>query len=219
MADARRQDAQSLSDDIVVVEGRDASRSVVGACGHYTLGHGPNRNGKARKLQCRIVKMSPDRIEVAVPISGSVGDWVVANFGMLGRFEGPVIQVLQRSLVMRIVATNEDRARIAVRIAWINSGRPDVRRFPRLLPESPGSTVSLPTGQRFSCRVIDYSVGGAAMSAEFVPTLGAIVKLGSVVGRVVRHFSGGFAVTFPTLQDPQSIESLILQPIESNEPG
>ena len=65
------------------------------------------------------------------------------------------------------------------------------------------------------CEVIDYSLGGVAVYADFSPAIGADVKIGKVLGRVVRQFGGGFAVSFLSPQDPRSVEASILQPVSS----
>ena len=212
MMDRFREPEQELSDDVVIVERNEASRSIVGMCGRLAIDTWRDADGKSRQFPCQIQKISPHGIALTAPVSGSVGDWVVAYFGPLGSFQGPIIRTPRRSLVMRIVATNEDRARLARTIEWLSSGKPDARRFPRTKPQNPESTLSLAPGQTMPCVVIDHSICGAAVFVAATPAIGAIVKIGRIVGRVVRHFAGGFAVTFPTLQDPNLIEKLILSP-------
>jgi hypothetical protein len=40
------------------------------------------------------------------------------------------------------------------------------------------------------------SVAGAAIAAATAPEIGTVLNVGSVVGRVVHHFAGGFGVQF-----------------------
>jgi len=68
----------------------------------------------------------------------------------------------------------------------------------------------LPDGSTQTCLVIDLSVTGAALSAEAVPDIGTVLAVGKVVGRVVRHFEGGFAVEFTERQSPDEIEKKLL---------
>jgi hypothetical protein len=63
------------------------------------------------------------------------------------------------------------------------------------------------------CQIIDYSVSGAGVISDLEPPIGAVIKLGTVVGRVVRKFAGGFAVEFVVLQGTQTVEALISQPM------
>ena len=64
-------------------------------------------------------------------------------------------------------------------------------------------------GTTVECLVKDVSASGVAVCADLVPQVGTPVAVGKVVGRVVRHFSDGYAVQFVQVQDPQTIEALI----------
>jgi hypothetical protein len=56
------------------------------------------------------------------------------------------------------------------------------------------------------------SASGAAVSAEIMPKPGTPLAVGSIVGRVVRHTSDGFAVKFVQAQDTGSLERMIHEP-------
>jgi hypothetical protein len=60
--------------------------------------------------------------------------------------------------------------------------------------------------------VLDYSVSGAGIKADFIPELGQTVTLGWINGRVVRHFKGGFGIEFLLLQNSADVERLIIRP-------
>jgi len=190
---------------------RTAPRTVVGMSGHYVLNGWRDAEGAPRRFPCSIRNMSPKVLTITAPVSGSVGEWIVASFEKLGQFEGPILQVLNRALAMRIVATNEDRAKVAKKIAWLTGAtNAEARRFPRIVPADPHTAMKLSTEQSIPCLVIDYSVSGVAVAADVTPDIGTIVKIGTVLGRVVRHVEGGFAVAFLTLQEPHLIEEHIL---------
>jgi hypothetical protein len=72
--------------------------------------------------------------------------------------------------------------------------------------------VLLPDGTVRSCFVIDFSVSGAAVSAEFSPRIGDVLAVGRIIGRVVRLFPEGFAIRFIGLQDINTLEHLLIQP-------
>jgi hypothetical protein len=55
------------------------------------------------------------------------------------------------------------------------------------------------------------SISGAAVSADISPAIGTPLAVGKIVGRVVRHFVGGFAVQFVELQDLETLEQRIIQ--------
>ena len=203
--------------DVVLVktpsaERASGERTVVGMEGRYTLDSWRDAEGKHREFTCRVLKMSPNAIELAAPVTGTVGEWAVVHFDRFGKFEGPVIRTAQRTLVVRIVTTLDDRNKVAGKIAWIESKKfPDGRRHERLVPFDPRSTVLLSDGRAFPCQIIDYSIFGAAVFVEHEPAMGAILKIGKVIGRVVRQFPGGFAVEFPVLQHIRTVEQLLTQ--------
>ena len=196
-------------DDVVVIKRPGDARSVAGMLGECALSDWRDTQGALRKFSCRIRNMTPQIITIELPVTGSVGQWVVASFGQLGSFEGPILKVLKRAFIMRIVATNDDRVKIAATVEWAGSGKPEGRRFPRKVPANPNSILALSSGEHWPCLVIDYSVSGVAVSVEVAPAIGAIVRVGKVLGRVVRHFTGGFSVSFLTPQDSNLVEGLL----------
>lgn len=206
-------------DDLVVVEHTETAvaaqapqpttrRNIGGTPGNFTLG--PQHFLNSRVFPCSIVKMSPQAITFEAAVIAKVGDWVIARFDHLGRFEGPILQITKRTVSMRIVATQQDRERVAAKLAWFEDGsRSERRRFERFVPDLPHSTLSLASGETLPCTVVDYSAGGAAVLADVAPAKGTALKIAQVVGEVVRHFDGGFAVHFSTVQDPRAVESLL----------
>ena len=52
----------------------------------------------------------------------------------------------------------------------------------------------------------------SSVYVDAAPAIASVVKIGTVLSRVVRQFNGGFAVTFLTMQSSHSIEANILQP-------
>jgi hypothetical protein len=214
MTEPSRRAALYDVDDLVVVERQqDGPRALEGMQGVYSLDGWRDAKDSSREFACEILKISPHTIKMLVPLTGTVGTNVTVEFEHLGKFEGPIIQVLPRALVMKIIGTNEERARVASRLAWItDSDRPEARRFPRMVPVNPESVVALPGGFVLPCDVIDYSCGGVAVYADATPVMGSVVKIGTVLSRVVRHFGGGFAVAFMTVQPSQCVETSILQP-------
>lgn len=210
---------QDDPDDILVIERNDPPRSLVGMRGHYNLEGWRDAEGNVRQFECEILKISPHMIKFTAPVTGAVGNRIVVYFEHLGRFEGHVVQVQQRVLTMKIFGTHDERVRVAGKLAWItDSQKAEERRHPRMIPASPESTVSLAGEAVVPCEVIDYSAGGAAVYADVSPPLGSVVTLGKVLSRVVRQFGGGFAVAFMAMQNPQSVESAILQPMPTCEP-
>jgi len=209
----------AVDDDLLVVERRDQPRVLEGMRGHYMIEGWRDSQGRSREFDCELLKISPDMIKLAVPVTGTVGNRIVVRFEDLGTFEGAVIQVLHRALVIKIVATLEDKARVAHKLAWITDAeRPETRRYPRMVPTQPESTVAMPGNIVIPCEIIDYSLTGAALYADIRPAIGSVVKVGKVLGHVVRHFGGGFAVHFAAVQDVRTVEAAILNPAQGAGP-
>ena len=193
-------------------ESREVDRVIVGIEGLYKLGNWRDSNGRHREFSCRVLKMSSGVIKMAGPVTGLVGDWVTLHLDMFGQFEGPVISVRQRELFMRIVATNDDRNKIARKIEWIeNKKNLDKREHARIVPKDPHSTLYLPSGSVTPCQIMNYSISDAAVSADIIPELGAILIVGKIIGRVTRQFPEGFAIEFLVAQDMETVKELFMQ--------
>jgi hypothetical protein len=170
--------------DVTFVEGRKVERAIVGMQGLYKLA---SWSGAHREFACRVLKMSSGVIEITGPVTGSVGEWVTLRLERFGQFEGPVIRVGERRLAMRIVTTNEDRHKLARKIEWVEDKKNrDKRQHERFVPQDPSSTLRLSDSRVVPCQIIDYSISGAAISADIIPELGTILIVGNIVGRVVR---------------------------------
>jgi len=204
---------QEMGDLVVVETPQPPPRVLEGMQGVYTLDGWRDANGNSREFACEILKISPHQIKLLVPVTGTVGMHVTVQFEHLGKFEGPIIQVQTRALVMKIVGTHDERVKVASKLAWItDSDKAEGRRFPRIVPVHPETVLVIPGGSVLPCDVIDYSCSGVAVYADAIPAIGSVVKIGTVLSRVVRHFSGGFAVAFLAVQVPDGVESRILQP-------
>jgi len=195
--------------DVIFVECREVERAVVGMQGLYKLESWRNESGGHREFSCRVLKMSSGIIEITGPVTGSVGEWVAVHLDRLGQFKGPVIRIGERRLVVRIVATNDGRNKIARKIEWIeNKKNRDRRQHDRRVPRDPRSTLRLPDGRVMPCQILDYSVSGAAVSADIIPELGTMLIVGKIIGQVVRRLPEAFAIEFLIIQDLRSVDEL-----------
>jgi hypothetical protein len=70
--------------------------------------------------------------------------------------------------------------------------------------------MMLPDGSIENCLVLNLSVSGVAISADTVPAVGTVLAVGTIVGRVVRYFEGGFAVQFVECQSRCDVEARLL---------
>ena len=56
--------------------------------------------------------------------------------------------------------------------------------------------LTVESGSSFGCKVLNLSLGGAAVEVEVRPPIGQKVSLGRTEGRVVRHTRNGLAIEF-----------------------
>ncbi len=171
--------------------------------GRYML---PDR----REFPCQVVNMSPGGMAVIAPVGGKLGERVIAYVDHLGRLEGQIARTFENGFAMTIAATARKRDKLAAQLTWLANrdilGLPEDRRHGRFVPRNPIGRLILPNGLNVGCRIIDVSQSGAGISTDQRPPIGALVTLGRVQGRVVRHIEDGFAIEFTRLQHPDFVE-------------
>ena len=186
-------------------ERRRHQRVKVNLLGRYML-------ADRREFPCQVVNMSPGGIAMVAPVSGDPGERVIAYVDHLGRLEGKIARLLDTGFAMTVEATLRKRDKLAAQLTWLANRNilnlPEDRRHGRFIPRKAMARLILPNGNNVTCRVIDLSESGAAISIspELRPVVGAMVTIGKATGRVVRHIEDGFAVEFTRLQHPDFIE-------------
>ncbi len=186
-------------------ERRRHQRVKVNLLGRYML-------ADRREFPCQVVNMSPGGIALVAPVSGDPGERVIAYVDHLGRLEGKIARLLDNGFAMTVEATLRKRDKLAAQLTWLANRNilnlPEDRRHGRFIPRKAMARLILPNGNNVTCRVIDLSESGAAISIspELRPVVGAMVTIGKATGRVVRHIEDGFAVEFTRLQHPDFIE-------------
>jgi hypothetical protein len=198
-----------------VLERRIDIRYITSVPGRYVLGSRRDERGNRREFACRALNMSARAMLLAAPVSGPPGERVIAHFARFGRMEGAIIRVLSRGFVMSIAASEDERVKLAAKLAWLedhkNHDAHEARKHERIVPRHPYSWVTLADGRTETCFVIDMSVSGVAVSADMKPEIGTVLAVGRVVGRVRRHFAEGFAIEFIKLQDIDTLPALLLR--------
>ena len=165
-----------------------------------------------REYPCQVVNMSPGGMLLMAPVQGKTGERVIAYVDHLGRLEGEIARLVENGFAMTISATIRKRDKLAAQLTWLANrdilNLPEDRRHGRFVPKNPMARLILPNGTNVTCRVIDLSASGAAISIapNLRPPVGAAVTIGKTSGRVVRHIENGFAIEFTRLQHPDSIE-------------
>jgi hypothetical protein len=189
-------------------ERRRHQRVKVSLLGRYML-------ADRREFPCQVVNMSPGGIALVAPVSGNPGERVIAYIDHLGRLEGKIARILDNGFAMTVEATLRKRDKLAAQLTWLANRHilnlPEDRRHGRFIPRKTMARLILPNGNNLACRIVDVSESGAAISisAGLRPPVGAMVSVGKVQGRVVRHIEDGFAVEFIRLQHSDFIEDSI----------
>ena len=184
-------------------ERRRFQRVRVNLLGRYML-------ADRREFPCQVTDMSPGGMAVIAPVNGQVGERVIAYVDHVGRLEGVIARQFQNGFAMTVSATTRKRDKLAAQLTWLANRHilnlPEDRRHGRFTPRNPAARLILPNGLNLACRVIDLSASGAALKTDQRPEIGALVTVGTVTGRVVRHLEDGFAVEFTRLQHPDFVE-------------
>jgi len=162
------------------------------------------------EFPCQVVNISPGGIALLAPVSGAVGDRVIAYVDHLGRLEGKIARQLQNGFAMTIAATPRKRDMLAAELTWLANrsilNLPEDRRHGRFVPKVTGARLIMPNGTNIGVRLLDLSLSGAGVGTQERPEIGSHVTIGKIPGRVVRHLETGFAIEFTRLQHPDSVE-------------
>jgi hypothetical protein len=166
-----------------------------------------------REFPCQVINMSPGGMAMMVPVGAQPGERIIAYVDHLGRLEGHVARHFQNGFAMTIAATERKRDKLAAQLTWLANRHlldsPEDRRHGRVAPKNPTGRLIMPNGVNLACRIIDVSQSGAGIATEQRPPIGALITLGKVQGRVVRHLENGFAIEFTRLQHPDFLEDNI----------
>ncbi|MCX5481580.1 PilZ domain-containing protein [Kaistia geumhonensis] len=165
-----------------------------------------------REYPCRTIDVSTDSLSLAAPVSGAVGERIIAYIDQLGRIEGEITRQTDQGFGLAITATLRKRDKLAATLDWLAerqlSRGIDERNGSRIVPRNPFSQLTLPNGTHQRCRVVDLSITGAALTIASRPPVGTPVALGRLGGRVVRHTEDGLALVFNTVQSETNLRAL-----------
>ena len=187
-------------------ERRRHQRVRVNLLGRYML-------ADRREFPCQVTDMSPGGMAMIAPVSGEIGERVIAYVDHVGRLEGKIARQFQNGFAMSVVSTPRKRDKLAAQLTWLANRHilnlPEDRRHGRFTPRNPSARLILPNGVNLACRLIDLSQSGAAIATDQRPELGSIVTIGKTTGRVVRHLEDGFAIEFTRLQHSDFVEDSV----------
>jgi CheY-like chemotaxis protein len=99
----------------------------------------------------------------------------------LQEFVGCQNEEMHQTPVISADALSRDKEQRAYRRATIGSGT---------------TAITLTDGSSYGCKVLNLSLGGAAVEVEVRPPIGEQVMLGHTEARIVRHTENGLALEF-----------------------
>lgn len=200
-AAARTQFKEFLSDTE-----REFSRVELTLFGRYMLEN-------HQEYPCQILDMSPGSAAMITPVSGSIGERVIAYVDHLGRIEGEILRLFEGGFAMSIKATTHKRDKLAAKLTWLANRHelnlPEDRRHERITPRSTAAVIKLEDGRVYQTRILDLSLSGAAIALNVKPAIGTVLWLGNMRGRVVRQFDEGVAIEFAIVQTRDSLEEFL----------
>lgn len=165
------------------------------------------------EYDCTAVEMSPGDVLFTSPARPRGGERIIAYVDHVGRLEGTVSRVADDAFVIQLNATERKREKLAAQLTWIANkhelGLPEDRRHDRLAPRKTLTELSVDSGERYSCRIIDLSLSGAAVDVDIRPAIGSPVRLGNMKGRIVRHFQEGVAIEFSGIQSREALTEFL----------
>lgn len=166
-----------------------------------------------QEFPCQVLDMSPGSAALITPVSGAVGERVIAYVDHLGRLEGHILRLFNGGFAMSVKATERKRDKMAAKLTWLANRHelnlPEDRRHERIAPRNPHAVIKLEDGRIYQTRIIDLSLSGAAIELSVRPAIGTVLWLGNMRGRVVRHFDEGVAIEFAIVQTRNSLEDFL----------
>ncbi|WP_103222547.1 PilZ domain-containing protein [Roseibium marinum] len=166
-----------------------------------------------REYPCQVIDMSPGGMAMITPVTGRVGERVIAYLDHLSRVEGQISRLVDGGFAVELRNTARKRDKIANVLTWLANrdelNLPEDRRHDRFVPKNPMTRMILPDGSEHMCRIIDVSLSGAAIATEIMPHMGDAITLGKMHARVVRPIEGGIAVEFAAVQNRDILEQHI----------
>lgn len=185
---------------------RQFSRVDLTLFGRYMLA---NR----QEFPCQVLDMSPGSAALVGPVSGAVGERVVAYLDHLGRIEGEILRQFDGGFAMSVKATERKRDKLAAKLTWLANRHelnlPEDRRHERIVPRIRAAVIKLEDGRIYQARILDLSLSGAAIEVQVRPAIGTVLWLGNIRGRVVRHFEEGVAIEFAIVQTRDSLADFL----------
>jgi hypothetical protein len=149
-----------------------------------------------------VTDVSLGGIALAASEPGKIGETVILYIDDIGRVEGTIVRLLKEGFALKLGGTAWVTERVGRRLQELHAKEtasrtgPERRKEPRVevaAALAEGSALDTPDGGA----IVDLSLSGAHLKLIGPrPPIGAIIPIGPLHGRVVRHSTVGVAVEF-----------------------
>jgi len=162
------------------------------------------------EIDCVVTCLSSDGASISTALASSIGSEIALYIDGFDRFTASVVWTTQDAAGLKFNCSTGKRERTAEKIRCYLEGGP----VPRTGPENAQSStirsvrnLRRPNGETAKFEVIDISLYGASLRTRCRPAIDEIITIGTVEGRVARHFDEGIAVEF-TRRTPAVLDTL-----------
>lgn len=166
---------------------------------------------RANRLEypCKLNDISVGGASLMSPVTLSPKERVIAYFDHIGGIEGTVARLFEGGFAIQLIATAHKREKLAAQLTWLINRHElptiEERRHDRIATPPRCMPLKLDENLTIDCRVVDFSLSGAAIETNARPRLGTEVQLGKLRARVVRYHDAGLGLQFLDVQQPDAL--------------
>lgn len=166
---------------------------------------------RSSKLEypCKLNDISVGGASMMSPVGLRLDERIIAYFDHIGGIEGSVSRLFEGGFAMKIIATPHKREKLAAQLTWLINRHelPSIeeRRHERIATPPRSMPLKLDANLTIECRVVDFSLSGAAIETAARPPIGTEVVLGKLRARVVRYHETGVGLQFLDVQQPDAL--------------
>lgn len=182
-------------------ERRRFSRVRIALPGRFMLADGVEH-------KCCSIDISPGSAAISASALPQRGSRIILYLDRLGRLEGEVQRIFEDGFALSFSVSEAKKRRLAEDLTWLaNRDLADFvnkRMHARATLTSESATMMLEDGTMKGVTLVDVSLSGLGVQSDLLPPIGSIIQIGANRGRVVRHFEGGFGLSFVNMAPTQS---------------
>lgn len=155
---------------------------------------------------CKLNDISVGGAAMMSPVVLRPDERIVVYFDQIGGLEGSVARIFEGGFALKLIVTPHKREKLAAQLTWLVNRHEfpiiEERRHERIAVPPRTMPLKLDHDVVIDCRVIDFSLSGAAVETKARPPLGTEVVLGKLRAQVVRYHDSGLGLQFLDIQQP-----------------